>query len=125
MKTALKTVKGLGSASNGVEHWWLQRLTAIALIPLFVWFTMVLVSFGRSPELGVETYVFSKLGVVLFATLMITALFHGKLGLKTIIEDYVHCESGKFFLLITSNLLVFLTGIFLFVTFIDIFVTNI
>jgi succinate dehydrogenase / fumarate reductase, membrane anchor subunit len=125
MKTALKTVKALGSARNGVEHWWIQRLTAIALIPLFIWFTIILLAFGNNPEVGIDAYIFLKTGVVLFATLMLTALLHGNLGFKTIVEDYVHCESAKFFLLIASNLLVYLTAIFLFFTFLDIFVTNI
>lgn len=125
MRSPLKKAKGYGSAGNGTEHWWLQRLTAIALIFLVSWFTFVLISFGMNPEVSLTSYLYSKLGVVLFSTLLIVALFHANLGFKVVVEDYIHCEFTKFTILIVSNLLVSLTIIFLIFTFIDIFITNI
>lgn len=125
MKTALKTVKGLGSGGNAVEHWWLQRLTAIALIPLFVWFVITLLSLGHSEQLTMSAIFSTKISVIVFYIFLAVALFHGNLGFKVVVEDYVGCKFTKFFLLITSNLLVGLTSVFLLFTLIDIFISNI
>ena len=112
MKTAIKTVKGLGSASNGVAHWWMQRISAIALIPLYVWFVLILFKVAKGNIYFVDIFN-SLIQTILFSILLITSLYHSTLGIKVIIEDYVSCEKLKFGLIIFTNLFVILTAIFL------------
>ena len=111
MKTSLKIVKGLGVARNGTDHWWLQRLTAIALVPMMIWLTMTLVSSTVSNE-STNQFLSSKTSIVIFTILIITMLFHATLGVKTVVEDYIHSEKFKFVLIISINLLTWVTGIF-------------
>jgi succinate dehydrogenase / fumarate reductase membrane anchor subunit len=90
MLTPLKRVKGLGSARSGTRHFWIQRLTAVALVPLTVWLVcLVLGLIGQDPFV-----VRARLAEPLTGGLMIAyiaALFwHTQLGLQVVIEDYVH-----------------------------------
>ena len=121
MKTALKKAKGLGAASNGTEHWWLQRLTAILLVPLVTWFIVkaVMIFSAQQPFTQIFSY---KLNLVLFALLLVTALYHSALGIQVIIEDYVHCKVSKFALLIFIKLFAIVTGIFLIFALFDLYI---
>jgi len=112
MKTALKKVRGLGAAHNGVHHWWLQRVTAIALIPLVIWFTAKVVC-TVSCNVSIDYILKNEFSLVLFALTLFTMLYHSTLGIKVIIEDYVHCKCAKPGLIIAINLIAWLTGIFL------------
>ena len=91
----LRRVLGTGSARSGVEHWWLQRLTSIALVPLSVWFVVSLLAL---PSLG-HTTVIAWMGqswtALLLILLVLTAAWHSQLGLRVIVEDYVHHPGGK------------------------------
>lgn len=123
METALKKVKGLGTANNGVGHWWLQRLTAIALIPLILWFVITLLSIisANQPVIILLT---KKLSIVIFVILLIVSLLHSTLGVKVIIEDYIHNKKLKFFLLIFINLLAWVTGVFLAFSLINLYIIS-
>jgi succinate dehydrogenase / fumarate reductase membrane anchor subunit len=112
MKSALKTVKGLGSARNGIHHWWLQRLTAIALIFLSVWFVAKMMCV-TCHERNFQLFLSNKLHLVIFVTFLIVALLHSTLGIKVIVEDYITNEKSKFVILIFTNLLAWFTAILL------------
>jgi succinate dehydrogenase / fumarate reductase membrane anchor subunit len=102
LRTPLGKVKGLGSAKSGSHHWWMQRVTAIALIPLVIWFVLNVIKASTSSHnlIDILSSPFNAVGMILFITV---ALYHGTLGFKVIIEDYVHCGCGKNFLIIASN----------------------
>ena len=86
----LKTVKGLGSAKSGVGHWWMQRVTAVALIPLSLWFLSSIISVMLSPDVIVVAKWFSSpINALLMILLLSSMFFHAKLGLLVVIEDYV------------------------------------
>lgn len=90
MLTPLARARGLGSAKSGARHWWVQRVSAVALLPFTLWF---LASFARL--LGADHAAFANwLGAPLNATLMImfviVMFYHAMLGLQTIAEDYLH-----------------------------------
>lgn len=95
MKTPLGAVRGLGSAKSGTHHWWLQRLTAIALIPLTVWLTASIVGLIGADYETVRTWVSIPLVAILLALFLAATLYHLKLGLQVVIEDYVHHEGAK------------------------------
>jgi succinate dehydrogenase / fumarate reductase membrane anchor subunit len=92
LKTPLGQVRGLGSAKDGTNHWWMQRLTALALVPLTLWLAVVAVSYsGADYPAAVELV--SNPAVTVTLLLLIGAMFyHAQLGLQVVIEDYVHLE---------------------------------
>jgi len=105
METPLHRVQGLGSSHSGVRHFWRQRMTAAALIPLSVWFGWSMLGLVGASEVRVLRFLtLSPLGIPLNAILMgvfiVILLYHMVLGLQVVIDDYVHSESGKIFLML-------------------------
>ena len=89
MRSQLGRVRGLGSSKSGVEHWWVDRLTAIALIPLTVWFVIsVLVLLGAAQPV-VVAWAARPVNTVLLLALVIMTFHHMQLGLQVVIDDYV------------------------------------
>lgn len=89
MRTPLGRIRGLGSAKEGTSHWWAQRVTALALVPLAVWFTASLVMLTGAGHLAVSEWLASPLVAVLMLAFLGTALYHLALGSQVVIEDYV------------------------------------
>lgn len=106
MNTPLKNAKGLGSAHHGVEHWMGQKITAIANLPLILWFICSMVSLyskGASYELFTG-WVGQPLNTILLVALFVSVFYHAKLGAQVIVEDYISCECFKTFKLIGQKL---------------------
>lgn len=108
LKTPLGRVKGLGSAKHGVHHWIIQRLTAVALIPLVVWFVLVSICFVmRGGDLAPYLqYPMSAIAALLFVSV---ALYHGSLGMQVVLEDYVHCHKARAFSIILMKFITIVT----------------
>ena len=87
-RTFLSRARGLGSAKEGVHHWWMQRITAIALIPLVVWFAISLVMMSGADYAVVRAWIGSPLVMVLLILTITVGLHHGQLGLQVVWEDY-------------------------------------
>ena len=87
-RTPLARARGLGSAKEGVHHWWAQRLTAIALIPLVVWFAISLVMLSGAEYQVVRAWIGSPLVMVMLILTIGVGLHHGQLGLQVVWEDY-------------------------------------
>ncbi|HEU5097191.1 MAG TPA: succinate dehydrogenase, hydrophobic membrane anchor protein [Reyranella sp.] len=87
-RTPLARARGLGSAKDGVGHWWVQRLTAIALIPLVVWFAVSLVMLSGADYAVVRAWIGSPLVMVLLILTIGVGLHHGQLGMQVVLEDY-------------------------------------
>lgn len=105
LRSKMRNAKGLGAAHHGVRHWWMQRITALALIPLSVWFVVSLMQavMFPTPELVAE-WLASPLNALMLV-LMILALFtHACLGVQTVIEDYVKTPFAKYAVLIINYL---------------------
>lgn len=94
-RTTLGRVRGLGSARDGTHHWWMQRVTSIALIPLSAFFLYNL-NHLITPEYGRMMMFLSKPHVtILLMMFILSAYYHAYLGIQVIIEDYVHCHATK------------------------------
>lgn len=95
LRSPLAKVHGLGSAREGLHHWWLQRLTALALVPLTVWLVYSLVSMTTLDYLAVVGWLQSPVISTLLILFLISLFYHAQLGMQVVIEDYVHCEVIK------------------------------
>lgn len=102
--TKLSRVKGLGSAHHGVEHWWHQRMTAVAIIPLSIWFMGALLKAMLSPNPAkVADWFVSPVHAILLSLLIISAFVHARLGVQVVVEDYVKPPFAKYALLLANS----------------------
>jgi succinate dehydrogenase / fumarate reductase, membrane anchor subunit len=95
LRTPLSKVLGRGSAGEGVGHWWAQRVTAIALVPLTAWFSISLVSSSLQSYDAMRGWIGQPWVAVLSLLLVLTLAWHSKLGVQVVIEDYVHGKGAK------------------------------
>lgn len=106
LQTPLARVLGLGSAREGVEHWWWQRVTAIALVPLSIWFVYSLLHLLGQEQAVARSWLASPINSSL-ALLFVLALFHhAQLGVQVVIEDYVSNEGRRMLLVILVKFVV-------------------
>jgi succinate dehydrogenase / fumarate reductase, membrane anchor subunit len=103
MRTPLGRVRGLGSAKSGTEHFWHQRLTAVANVPLTIAFVIILISLLGRNHAAVVQILGSPLVAVVMLLFIGSITYHMKIGMQVIIEDYVHTERWKFTLLIANT----------------------
>jgi len=94
-RSPLGRARGLGSAREGAGHWWAQRLTAVALVPLCLWFVVGLVRLIGAEHALVADWIGSPLTSGLLVVLIVAVFHHAQLGLQVVIEDYVHHEGFK------------------------------
>jgi len=95
LRTPLARARGLGSAKSGTHHWWMQRLTAVALVPLSLWFVASLVVVVTADHETVILWLHSPLVAILCCALIVAIFYHGQLGMQVVLEDYVHTETLK------------------------------
>jgi succinate dehydrogenase / fumarate reductase, membrane anchor subunit len=95
-KTPLGQVRGLGSAKTGTEHWWVQRMTALAGIPLMIFLVIFIVAHLGATRAEIVASLQNPFVAMALALTFITQLWHMRLGLQVVIEDYVHTPVNKF-----------------------------
>jgi len=99
----LGKVLGRGSAGEGVGHWWIQRVTAVALLPLTAWFGISLLTHSLQSYDAMRDWIGRPWVAVLSLVLVITLAWHSKLGVEVVVEDYVHGKGAKTTLLLLST----------------------
>jgi succinate dehydrogenase / fumarate reductase, membrane anchor subunit len=104
LRTPLGKVLGLGSAGEGTGHWWVQRVTAVALVPLTAWFAISLLTHSLQSYETMRGWLGQPWVAVLTILLALTLAWHSKLGIEVIVEDYVHSKAAKTSLLLLSTL---------------------
>ena len=95
LRSPLGKVLGLGSAKDGTEHWWAQRLSAVALALLGLWFAVSLLRLPGFDHAVVVGFIAAPLNTILMTLLCATVAYHSYLGVQVVIEDYVHGPALK------------------------------
>jgi succinate dehydrogenase / fumarate reductase membrane anchor subunit len=90
LRSPLGRVLGTGSAKEGVHHWWMQRLTSVALVPLTIWFVVSLLSLPSFEHVTVISWIAQSWTALLLILFILVATWHSQLGVRVVIEDYVH-----------------------------------
>ncbi len=108
LRSSLGRARGLGSAKEGVGHWWAQRVTAIALVPLSIWFVFAAISLIGADYATFRGWISIFGNAVLMIVLVGTLFYHGYLGMQVVIEDYVHGDAARVVALLSTRFVLFL-----------------
>jgi succinate dehydrogenase / fumarate reductase membrane anchor subunit len=109
-ETPLHKVRGLGASHSGTGHFWRQRVTAVALAPLSLWFLYVMLGLAGTSEVTALQYLAHPWNAMLMAAFVIFSLYHAALGLQVVTDDYVHTAGMKIFLLLLVRFSVIAIG---------------
>lgn len=104
MKSPLGRVLGLGSAREGTGHWLAQRLTAVAMVPLTIWFTISLLMLPGLDYYTVNAWVAAPLHAILLSLLIVALVYHSSLGTQVVAEDYLHAAGLRAAVLVILRL---------------------
>jgi succinate dehydrogenase / fumarate reductase membrane anchor subunit len=110
LRSPLGRVLGMGSAKDGTAHWWAQRVSAVALIPLTIWFFVSLLELPDFDYATVRAWLASPWSGLLAVLLVAVLTYHSYLGTTVVIEDYVHGSGRKLFSLLLLKFLYVLFG---------------
>lgn len=111
MRTPLNKVRGLGSAKEGADHFWRQRVTALANVPLTIFLITTGILLAGKDHATVAAYLGSPFVAVALTALVVSAMIHMRLGMQVIIEDYVHGEAFKVLGLMANTFFTVLVGL--------------
>ena len=111
MRTPLSRVRGLGTAKSGTEHFWRQRATGIANVPLTIGLVAILMMVLGKPYPDAVAVLSHPLSVLILLAMIVSATVHMRLGMQVIIEDYVHVEGLKVLALLANNFFSFAIGL--------------
>ena len=111
MRSPLARIRGLGSARNGTGHWWAQRVTALALVPLVIWFVVSVIGIAGAGYVEFVVWLSSPSVAAMMILLIVATFHHAQLGLQVVIEDYVHDEAMKLPALLIMKAVVILLGL--------------
>jgi succinate dehydrogenase / fumarate reductase membrane anchor subunit len=99
-ETPLHKVQGLGAAHAGTGHFWHERLTSVALIPLSLWFLYVMLGLSGTNEVTALQFLGHPWNAILMGAFVLFSLWHAYLGLQVVIDDYIHTAGMKIFLML-------------------------
>ena len=115
LRSPLGKVLGAGSAKGGVHHWWMQRLTSVALVPLSIWFVVSLLSLPSFDHATVVAWMRQSSTALLLILFVLLAAWHSQLGVREVVEDYVHGAGARTVTLVSvmfAHTLVAAAGVF-------------
>ena len=111
LQTDLARVRGLGSAKEGTGHWWAQRLTAVALVPLGIWFVFAAVSLAGADLVEFRAWLTVPYNLILMVLLVGVLFHHMQLGMQVVFEDYIHNERSKTVVLVLNKFIAVILGV--------------
>jgi succinate dehydrogenase / fumarate reductase membrane anchor subunit len=100
LRSHLGRARGLGSAHEGLHHWWVQRMTALALIPLSLWFVASIVCLAGADYATISQWLSAPFTVGALSLTILAVFYHAVLGMQVVIEDYIHTKAVKLVLLV-------------------------
>lgn len=104
LRSPLGRARGLGSAKSGSGHYWVQRLTAIGLVPLALWFVISVIGLAGADYAAFQSWLGNPFNATMMLLVVLAGVWHAVLGIQVVVEDYVHTEASKWALLIGSRL---------------------
>jgi len=110
MRTTLGRVRGFGSTNDGVGHWWQQRVTGIALVPLTIWFVYAAIKMAGADLAAYQAWISTGGNAVLMSLLLFATFHHTQLGVQVVVEDYVQHEGAKLTLILFTKFACVLFG---------------
>jgi len=111
LRTPLSRARGLGSAKEGAEHFWQQRVTAVANLFLTIFLVYAVLSLLGADHATVKAFFASPITAVLMILVALSAAYHMRLGMQVVIEDYIHRESTKVLLLLGNTFFAIFIGL--------------
>jgi len=111
MRTPLSRARGLGSAKKGTAHFWAQRVTALANIPLTLFMVAMLVIHAGKDHAAIASFLGNPFIGVIMLLLIVSAVMHMRLGLQVVIEDYIHGEAAKLLALVGNMFFAITIGV--------------
>lgn len=109
-QTPLARVEGLGAAHAGTGHFWRQRVSAVALVPLSIWFVYAALAVVGADREAAVAFLHQPVNAIAMALFVIAVLHHSVLGLQVVVEDYVHTEGWKIAILLFDQLFAWILG---------------
>ena len=103
LRSGLGRVRGLGSARDGVHQWWMQRMSAVALAPLTLWFAFSVALLRGASQAEVQAWIGTPYVAVLLLMLVVATFLHFAMGVQTVIEDYVHDGVANLVLMVVNK----------------------
>jgi succinate dehydrogenase / fumarate reductase membrane anchor subunit len=103
LQSPLSKVLGLGAAKAGANHWWSQRVSAVALVLLAPWFLLSLINLGDVSHASLTAWIASPVNSVLLSLLVVALSYHSQLGLQVVIEDYIADKAVRMVTLLIIN----------------------
>ncbi len=111
MRSALGRARGIGSAKDGFHHWWIERLSAIALVPLTLWFASAVISVAGADYATFSAFLAKPWNAGLMICFICAGFLHGKMGMEVIVEDYVEPRCVQVAVRIFLNIAVYVLGV--------------
>ena len=110
LQTPLHKVQGMGASHSGTGHFWRERVTAVALVPLSLWFLYAMLGLAGTSEVTALQFLAHPWNALLMAGFIVFSLYHAALGLQVVVDDYIHTAGTKIFLLLVIRFSVIAIG---------------
>ncbi len=110
-RSPIKNARGLGASHHGVGHWWMQRLTAVAMVPLMLWLTVGIASHAGGTYLQTIAWLGNPVNAVILVILFAVMFYHAALGLQVVLEDYVGHQGVRLALVVAVRFLAIILAV--------------
>jgi succinate dehydrogenase / fumarate reductase membrane anchor subunit len=111
MRSQLSRARGMGAAKSGIHHWWAERVTAIALVPLTIWFVYAVLHLLGAPQASVHRFVANPVNTVLLLAMVAMTFHHMQLGLQVVMEDYIDSQKWQAVAILLNKAVALLLGL--------------
>ena len=111
MRSYLSRARGLGAAGSGIHHWWAERVTAIALVPLTLWFVYAVLHLLGAQQFQVHRFVANPVNTVLLLAMTAMTFHHMQLGLQVVMEDYIDSQKWQAIGILLNKALALVLGL--------------